>query len=61
MKYEPCPFCEKLDLTNSKLGYRNYAVMCNDCGATGPEADTKDQADAAWNVRAGLTLTERLT
>ena len=59
-----CPFCG-----SSAIGYqviqaaneKGYAVLsgpvyrqlCNDCGASGPAADTRTQSIVLWNQRKG--------
>jgi Lar family restriction alleviation protein len=53
-----CPFCGAIyqeELTVSLSGkpgsaYRHFNVCCS-CGATGPNADTKEKAVERWNER----------
>ena len=56
----PCPFCDGSQVeTLFDMAYCNYSVGCS-CGASGPSCQTKDQAIAAWNRRAGGSTQEGL-
>lgn len=47
-----CPFCgsENIDITDH---YQTVVfVQCDDCGATFPHFDSKQEAIEAWNRRA---------
>ena len=51
---KPCPFCATHDMTVDTIGNENrpfYAVSCNLCEATGPIAESYDDAVEAWNTR----------
>lgn len=54
-KVVPCTFCgarqEYLHLHTKKP----CIVRCGRCGAKGPEAETPDEAVAAWNERRDAT------
>jgi Lar family restriction alleviation protein len=53
-----CPMCGSRDLlldSERKFGERGfrglmYCVMCQECGAQGPWADTEKIAMEAWNM-----------
>jgi len=45
----PCPFCGAAEPAPAACGV--YILECTRCGATGPEAYSRDQARAAWNAR----------
>ncbi len=47
----PCPFCgsHNVDIADHRFG---YVVMCQGCGAYGPDNLSRDKAIAAWNKRA---------
>lgn len=47
----PCPFCDQSELQWNSNG-RDDWQECKSCGATGPLADSKPAAIAAWNRRA---------
>ncbi len=55
----PCPFCDGRQLVVARItdGDRvSIAVVCPECGASGPRADGDDQPDHAeflWNSRFG--------
>lgn len=55
---DPCPWCkadgcEELQVTFARLcNCRVRQVECS-CGARGPHADTREEAIAKWNERAG--------
>jgi len=51
MKIKPCKFCKndiQEDLIVKERG-KMKAVWCSYCGATGPEAETDEQAVRRWN------------
>lgn len=61
---KPCPLCGKFtaELTQkdgSEYGSEYYAVVCNfqkgGCGCTGGFRKTPEEAEDAWNMRAGST------
>jgi hypothetical protein len=41
-KTRPCPFCGTTDNFVECLDFGTFAVVCNGCGARGPEADGDD-------------------
>lgn len=43
---EPCPFCGSLVLDTS-----GWAVLCDDCGAYGPQSKSRTNALHLWNKR----------
>lgn len=54
----PCPFCGDSDPAIDEVEINVIAIVCNDCGCTGPierftegTAQTAEQAIAAWNRR----------
>lgn len=54
MKHPPlseCPFCKSLCLSYTSNGHESNFVMCDDCGADGPTAKTKEGAAYVWNNR----------
>jgi Lar family restriction alleviation protein len=56
MTLEPCPFCGATDVgmdSYRALGWMGlqYEVRCTDCNASGPNADTEDDAAREWNRR----------
>ena len=48
---EPCPFCWGTNLTVENAGTEHEYVVCEDCGAFGPDAGH----ETAWNARATRT------
>ncbi|MGV2980663.1 Lar family restriction alleviation protein [Camelimonas sp. ID_303_24] len=38
-KPKPCPFCRSEATFVECLDYGSFAMICNDCGARGPQAD----------------------
>lgn len=61
VEFRPCPFCASPDNFSERSGLSSAYVVCNDCGAHGPdeyqESDDEEMpgADAAykaWNNRA---------
>lgn len=51
---KPCPFCGERNINVSEAGYRSdlWFIQCEDCWATFPHLDTKQEAIEAWNRRA---------
>jgi Lar family restriction alleviation protein len=54
MILQPCPFCDALEYIGvfpiSNVGNTEfYAVMCDNCGARGPSANSASSAAASWN------------
>ena len=49
---KPCPFCgaEGRKLEDVCLPIGNWVCCCG-CKATGPEAETPEEAEALWNQR----------
>jgi len=56
-KLKPCPFCgEKDEIRHGDRRGTRWAMMyCDECGATGPDAETDADAITAWNRRHGET------
>ena len=57
----PCPFCNSTDTCISHLFAAYSYVMCNTCGAKGPNNTTHQYEDiniknaiTAWNTRTGV-------
>lgn len=51
---KPCPFCGGTDISCADAGYKTdiWFVQCEDCGATFPHFDSKEEAIDHWNRRA---------
>lgn len=49
---DACPFCGSIDLNFSSNGHENFFVSCEQCGAEGPAAESKQRAADLWNTRA---------
>lgn len=51
-KIKPCPFQHPV-LRGAQVDQINhhFRVLCQDCGATGPERATWAEAQEAWNTR----------
>jgi Lar family restriction alleviation protein len=53
----PCPFCgwanPVWEVERYASDWITYAATCANCDARGKAADTKQEAAAAWNRRAG--------
>jgi hypothetical protein len=49
---EPCPFCRPVPevAKGSIVRSLTYQVVCNACGARGPDAETEELAIIAWNA-----------
>jgi transcription elongation factor Elf1 len=57
---KPCPYCKSDDLsviTSVQDGIGS--VVCNNCGATGPEVDAGQELEA-WNQREGQETLVRI-
>lgn len=50
---KPCPFCGGKASAIEVLNYDATAVRCNGCHAQSGNYDTREDAIAAWNRRAG--------
>lgn len=51
---KPCPFCEnKIADNRPQVSWDSsgHSVGCKNCGAVGPNKDTAEEAEAAWNAR----------
>jgi Lar family restriction alleviation protein len=50
---KPCPFCGSADIDCADAGYKTdvWFVQCNNCYATFPHFDSKEEAATAWNTR----------
>jgi len=48
-----CPFCGSADVYCWDTGteYPAHSVVCPDCQAEGPEADSRENTIALWNTR----------
>ena len=49
-RLKPCPFCQSEDIQAFDIG-ETFILYCNDCCASGPEADTLEDAVEKWNRR----------
>ncbi len=56
MTLEPCPFCGSAGAT---AGGMLPWVQCDQCGATGPQCGTDEEAITAWNTRHLSQTAER--
>ena len=59
VELKPCPWCPEGGAISSGEALSNYPdgrtsiqTGCTECGAMGPERNTAEEADAAWNTRA---------
>jgi hypothetical protein len=62
-KLEQCPFCwgnnSEVAVVDRRVAQRNggylmidrFAVICNACGTTGPDALNAEEAIRRWNIR----------
>jgi hypothetical protein len=48
----PCPFCTGSDLASDWSDTNCRFLRCNDCGCTGPNAVTDNDAGIVWSHRA---------
>ncbi|HJD97257.1 Lar family restriction alleviation protein [Mailhella massiliensis] len=53
MMMHACPYCSSEDIGLIDILGRIYSVGCRNCGMTGPQAESADEAEHAWN---GLCL-----
>jgi len=54
MDIEFCPFCGVCDATvecHSGCVTTDHTVVCNNCEAEGPYAETEEEAIRLWNTR----------
>jgi len=70
-KAKRCPFCASESNFVECMDFGSFAVICNDCGAHGPEADGDDcdpdgdnargrrKATRAWNRRSRAAISSR--
>ena len=49
---KPCPFCGSKNIDLVDYSAVIVFVQCDDCCATFPQFDTKEEAIEAWNRRA---------
>jgi Lar family restriction alleviation protein len=49
----PCPFCgsTNIDCTNVGRNIDMWYVQCDNCYATFPQFDSKEESIEAWNTR----------
>lgn len=49
----PCPFCQSENIYCADAGFKTdvWFVQCEECGATFPHFDSKEEAIKAWNTR----------
>jgi len=50
-KNQRCPFCGSDDLIEVRTA-ASFIILCLNCSATGPMAQTLEKAWEAWNQRA---------
>lgn len=56
MTVKPCPFCGGTSMiANPEAGRRNCQLLCDTCGALGPNGKTEAEAAERWNGRRGVT------
>jgi Lar family restriction alleviation protein len=48
---KPCPFGGHADIQVMNF-FTWFAMVCNECGANRPMADTEEEAGTLWNERA---------
>lgn len=56
-KRKPCPFCGSASSFVECMDVGSFAVICNDCGAQGPETDGDDCDPDGDNARGRRTST----
>lgn len=47
----PCPFCASRETDVRRTPPHGFAVICDNCGAWGPEASGPEDALVEWNER----------
>ena len=52
--FKTCPFCELGNVSVDRIDEGFYLACCEECGATGPGADTWLNASRLWNERRGV-------
>jgi Lar family restriction alleviation protein len=57
---KPCPFCggPEVTLYYGPTGWPKF--LCQDCRATGPQMNTREEAEDRWNARATDPAVKRL-
>jgi uncharacterized Zn finger protein len=58
---ERCPFCKSEKTSLLQLDRREWVVVCDDCGATGPIAYIPVKAREAWGMAVLPSTTSSLT
>jgi Lar family restriction alleviation protein len=49
---EPCPFCASTNVAHYEHPFsKDFAVVCNLCGAEGPKRADHNEAGRLWNRR----------
>jgi Lar family restriction alleviation protein len=57
---KPCPFCGGENLSKERNGSGWPIVMCDDCGAKGPQIELdREDANKRWNARIGPAQSPR--
>lgn len=62
---EPCPFCEGLSMFALELERRPpikeglKQIVCSSCWASGPTAQTEEEAAEKWNWRPNIGYENR--
>lgn len=47
----PCPFCASKNLSTDEISPGWFSVLCDGCGAIGPDGDSQTQAVLKWDDR----------
>ena len=50
IKFQPCPYCQRVDRLTLEGRSPAYFVICRVCGLTGPYGPTKEEAIENFNI-----------